>query len=184
VAIADFLQRAPFLKTLRYSHSTKSHGPQDWNLSQFGTAIAHAVGDHLKELSVSIKKDELRGSIPPGKVSMRGFQQLQKLELPLEIVTDELGDSGSLLEDLVPVSVSHLSFIAQGTSHCAKALNAIVHQFSIKRDSPKPALQIVYLTCPESADDSYKEQCTKLAAEAEKAGLILELTLWPSPAWK
>ncbi|KAJ5826324.1 hypothetical protein N7474_003462 [Penicillium riverlandense] len=186
LAIAGLLKHAPGLKKLRYSHSTIGHAPQYWNLSQFGTAIAHAVGDHLKELSVSINIDELRGSIPPGKLSMRGFQQLQKLELPLEIVTEEFGDSGSHLEDLVPASVSHLSLIARGTNHCAKALDAIVRQFSIKRDSQAPALKIIYLTCPRSADDSYKEQCTKLAAEAEKARVTLELTPWPEPipAWQ
>lgn len=114
---------------------------------------------------------------------MRGFQQLQRLELPLEIVADQLDDSGLLLEDLLPVSVSHLSFIAQGTSRCAKALDTIIHQFLIKRSSQTPGLQRIYLTWFYHADDSYKEQCTKLAVEAEKAGVTLELT-WPGPAWK
>lgn len=191
VAIAGFLQHTPCLRTLRYSHSTKCYAPQDWNPSQFVTAIERAVGDHLKEFSVSITKDELRGSISPGKILTSGFQQLQKLELPLEIAirhpsANEIDNLGPLplLEDLVPASVSCLSFVAQGTSHSAKALDAMFHQFSNKKEFQTPALQRIYLTCNSSADNSYKEQCAKLVAEIEKTGVTLELRGWPSPAWK
>lgn len=39
-----------------------------------------------------------------------------------------------------------------------------------------PALNEIRLTCPDDADDSYKSQCTKLAAEMDKANVALELT--------
>lgn len=46
-------------------------------------AIGNEVGNHLEELSIRI--GELHRSIVPEKVLMRGFQNLQKLELPLKL---------------------------------------------------------------------------------------------------
>ena len=189
VAIADFLKHTPRLKTLRYSHSTKENcGPQDWDLCRFVTAIEREVGSHLVELSVSIR--ELRGSLAPGKASMRGFQRLQKLEFPLEIAmcnltaaasTDhELDYSESFIGDLIPASVSQLSLISRGTDHHEKALDVMFRDFATKKDSQVPALKEIHLSCPAGADDAYKEQCAKLTAETEKVGVVLRLKAWPS----
>jgi hypothetical protein len=90
------------------------------------------MGSHLEELSVFIR--ELRGSLAPSRVSMSGFQRLQKLEFPLEIAIcnmttataygaatpntllvvedvptnrhQELDDDTPFISDLVPASIS------------------------------------------------------------------------------
>jgi hypothetical protein len=190
-AIADFLKHTPRLKTLRYSHTTKGDGdPQDWDICKFVTAIEREAGNHLEELSVSIR--ELRGSIPPGKASMRGFQRLRKLEFPLEIamcnvtfatsMDHALDYSEPFIGDLVPASVSQLSLISSGKDHHEKALDVMFRHFGPKKDSQLPALKEIHLSCPASpsADDAYKEQCAKLVAEIEKVGVVLQLKPWPS----
>lgn len=202
VGIADFLKHTTRLRTLRYSHSTKGNGgPQYWDICKFVTAIEREAGSHLVELSVSIR--ELRGSLAPGKASMRGFQRLQKLEFPLEIAlcnitaaacraatpneflvggsTDhELDYCEQLIDDLVPASVSQLSLISHGTEHHEKALDLMFRHFAAKKDSQLPALKEIYLSCPASADNAYKDQCAILLAETEKVGVILHLEPWPS----
>lgn len=187
VAITDFLKHTPRLKTLTYSHSTKENcSPQDWDICRFITAIEREVGSHLAELSISIP--ELRGSIAPGKASMRGFQQLQKLEFPLEIAmrnltaatsTDhELDYSELFIGGLVPASVSQLSLISGGTDQHEKALEVMFRNFATKKGSEMPALKEIYLSCFVNADDAYKEQCVKLAAETKKVGVVLRLREW------
>lgn len=137
VAITDFLKHTPRLRMLRYSHSTRWDDDQDWNICKFVTAIEREAGSYLEELCISIA--ELRGSITPGRASMRGFQRLQKLEFPLEIVmcnftdavsrvatpNESLTDQGldkfePFIGDLVPASVSHLSLRSSGTDHYEK----------------------------------------------------------------
>ena len=198
VGIADFLKHIPRLRTLMYSHSTKGNdGPhdKDWNICKFVTAIEREAGSHLVELSVSIC--ELRGSIAPGKASMRNFQRLQKLEFPLEIAlcnmtaaacsvegstTDHEIDSceSFIIGDLVPASVSQLSLISRGTDGHEKALERMFRDFAVKKDSQLPALREIHLSCSAGADDAYKEQCARLLAETEKVGVVLQLKLWPS----
>ena len=198
VGIADFLKHTPRLRTLMYSHATEGNGgPHDrgWDICKFVTAIEREAGSHLVELSVSIC--ELRGSIAPGKASMRNFQRLQKLEVPLEIAscnmtaaacpvegstTDHKIDSCEpfIIGDLVPASVSQLSLISRGTDGHEKALERMFHDFAAKKDSQLPALREIHLSCPAGADDAYKEQCARLLAETEKVGVILQLKLWPS----
>lgn len=186
---------------LRYSHVTKPHGgPQEWNICKFITAIEREVGSHLEEFSVSIR--ELRGSLSPGKASMRGFQRLRKLEFPLEIAvcnitattpnefpvvgddsTDEpheLKDDEPFISDLVPTSVSQLSLISGGTGDHAKALDVMFRCFAAWKKSTLPALEEIQLSCPDDADDAYKEQCARLLAETEKMGVILRLKPFPS----
>ena len=201
VAIADFLQHSPRLRTLRYSHVTKPHsGPQEWNICEFITAIEREVGSHLEEFSVSIR--ELRGSLPPGKASMRGFQRLRKLEFPLEIAVcnitantpneflvvgddsthepHESEDDEPLIRDLVPTSVSQLSLISGGTGDHAKGLDVMFRHFAAWKKSTLPALEEIQLSCPDDADDAYKEQCVRLLAETEKMGVVLRLKPFPS----
>ncbi len=200
VAIADFLRQTPRLRTFRYSHSTKNHGgPQDWDLCKFVTAIEREVGSHLVELSVSIR--ELRGSITPGKASMRGFRCLEKLEYPLEIAIcnitaavyqiatpDEsvtnvsmdhaLEDSEPSIVDLIPTSVSRLAIIS-GTDHHQPALDVMFREFAAEKACQLPALKDIYLDCPRIADDAYKNQCARLLAETERVGVTLHLGPWP-----
>lgn len=178
-AIADFLKNTPRLRILAYSHKAGGNvGFQDWDLCQFIMAIENEVGSHLEELSIRI--GELHGSIVPGKVSMRGFQNLQKLELPLEAAMCNLTSAASashelLLGNIIPASVSKLSLVSHGKSHHEKALDALFCDLAARKDDQVPALEKVYLSCPRDADSLYKEQCEKLAAETEKAGVLLHL---------
>lgn len=207
VGIADFLQHTTRLRTLRYSHMTKTHdGPLEWNICNFVAAIEREVGSHLEELSVSIC--ELRGSLAPGWVSMRGFQRLQKLEFPLDIAvcnmtaapayratkpnislvvgdvsTDkhhQLNDDAPFISDLVPASISQLSLISRGTYDHAKTLDVMFRHFAAKEESTFPALEKIYLSCPADANSAYKEQCASLLAKTGKAGLDLLLEPCPS----
>ncbi|KAL8703950.1 MAG: hypothetical protein Q9201_002873 [Fulgogasparrea decipioides] len=209
VGIAEFLQYATQLRTLRYSHVTKLHsGPREWNICKFIMAIEREVGSHIEELSVTIR--ELRGSIAPGTASMRGFQRLRKLELPLEIVIcnltaaaacrasttsnepllvgngskDHYGldDEEPFIGDLVPASVSQLSLLSSGTDDHAKALDVMFRHFAARRESTLPALKDLHLSCPVSADDAYKKQCSRLLVETRKVGVVLHLEQWPSSA--
>ncbi|KAI3327060.1 F-box domain protein [Xylariaceae sp. AK1471] len=193
VAITNFLKHTPHLRTLKYSHSTRGD-PQDWNICEFVTAFEREVGACLEELSVSIS--DLRGSISPGKASMRGFRRLQKLEFPLEIAMCNLTDVASrvtipnegsteqdlekfeaFIGDLVPASVSQLSLLSSGTNQHEKALKVMFRDFAAKKDSQFPALKEIHLSCHVNPmpDDAYKEECTKLIAETEEAGVVLHL---------
>lgn len=178
-AIADFLKNTPRLRILTYSHKAGGNvGFQDWDLCQFIMAIENEVGSHLEELSIRI--GELHGSIIPGKISMCGFQNLQKLELPLEAAMCNLTSAASashelLLSDLIPASVSKLTLVSHGKSQHEKALDALFCDLAAKKDNQVPALEKIYLSCPRDADSLYKEQCEKLAAETEKAGVLLHL---------
>jgi len=198
VGIADFLKHTPRLRMLMYSHSTKGNGgpyDREWDICKFVTAIEREVGSHLVELSVSIC--ELRGSIAPGKASIRDFQRLQKLEFPLEIASCNMTAAAysvegstteheidscepSIIGDLVPASVSQLSLISRGTDGHEKALERMFRDFAAQKDSQLPALWDIHLSCPSGADDTYKEQCARLLAETVKVGVVLQLKLWPS----
>ncbi len=202
LSIAKFLKQTPHLRTLRYSHSTKGDSSlQCWNICKFVTAIEREAGSHLVELSVSIRN--LHGSIPPGKASMRGFQRLRKLEFPLEIATCNINAAAwrvpppndslvggltdlnldsyeSFIGDLVPAPVSQLSLVSSGTNHHEKALDLMFRHFAIIKDSQLPSLKEVHLSCPANADNAYKDQCARVLAETEKAGVVLHLKPWPS----
>jgi len=200
VAIADFLKNTPRLRTLKYSHSTKRDGDhQDWDICKFVTAIEREAGSYLEELSISIR--ELRGSITPGKASMRGFQRLRKLEFPLDIAMCNVIDAASqvttsneglphqgldkseqFIGDLVPASVTQLSLISSGTDKHEKALKIMFRDFVAKKGSLLPVLKEIHLSCPisPSADNAYKEECAKLVAETNEAGVVLHLKEWPS----
>lgn len=181
VSIAKFLQHNPNLKTLRYSHLSKQIvGDQYWNICDFVAAIEREVGNHLAKLSVSIRA--YSDQIVSGRVSLRGFQRLQKLELSLEIAID-MNDSELFIDDLIPASVSQLSFISKGTDNHAKILDVIFRDFAVRQKQKKiivPALERIVLTCPNDATDAYKRQCASLLAETEKAGISLELRFFTS----
>ena len=201
-SITEFLKRTTRLRTLRYSHLTKGNGgPHCWNICKFVTAIGREAGSHLVELSISFY--EPSGSIAPGKASMRHFHHLRKLEFPLEIALCNIDAAASraaapneslvagstdqqldhcepFIGDLVPASVSQLSLISSGTDHHAKVLDLMFRKFAAMKDSQLPALKEIYLSCPTSADQAYKDQCLRLLAEAEKVGVTVHLKPWPS----
>ncbi len=193
VAIADFLRHTPRLKVFTYSHSTKNHsGPWDWDLCKFVTAIEREVGSHLIELSISIR--ELRGSITPGKASIRGLQRLRKLELPLEIaicnITAAASQVATLNEsqikvsivDLIPASVSRLAINLEGTAHHEQALDMMFREIVAEKASQLPTLKDIHLGCPSTPDDAYKKQCTRLLAETKQLGINLHLEPWTGAA--
>lgn len=196
-AIDRFLRHTRHLRSLRYSHTTKTHtGPQEWDICRFITAIERQVGLHLEELSVSIRN--FHEPIAPGETSTRGFHRLRKLELPLEVavcnataaavrlaaarvkgctfVEDGSVDGGDLLiSDLVPNSVSQLSLISNGTGEHAKILDLMFQHFAARRTSTLPALDEIQLIWPDYADDAYKEQSSTLLLEFEKTGVVARL---------
>ncbi|KAL8671113.1 MAG: hypothetical protein Q9168_004382 [Polycauliona sp. 1 TL-2023] len=201
-SIANFLKHTTQLKTLRYSHAVKTNSSlQDWNLCGFVTAIEQETGSHLEGLSITI--DEPYGSISPGWVSLRGFRRLEKLELPLEIATCNInsvcvpcpsamsaqslvshdrptngyaqGDDQTLLGDLVPATVSVLALVSTGTPDHAKALEVMFQDFAARREFALPALEKIFLTCEDDADEMYEAQTAKLLKEAESTGVILDV---------
>lgn len=116
---------------------------------------------------------------------MRGFQNLQRLELPLEAAMCNLTSAASsssashghelLLRDLIPASFSRLSLVSHGKSHHEKALDALFWDLAARKDDQVPTIEKIYLSCPRDADSLYKEQCEKLAAETKKVGVLLHL---------
>lgn len=190
VAITNFLRHTPYLKSLTYWHSTKdSMGHQDWDLCGFIAAVRCEIGSHLENLSAITT--ELSCSISPGKLCLRGFQRLQSLELPLEIVICGLKaaeleghgslDPKSLLGDLVPPSVARLSLFSPGKTPHDKALSLLFHDFATQKQVQMLSVKEISLTCPSDADDLYKAQCMNLTAETEKVGVVLVLTEYPAP---
>ncbi|TGJ86906.1 hypothetical protein E0Z10_g1919 [Xylaria hypoxylon] len=195
VAITEFLKHTPRLSALKYIHRSREDGDnQDWNICKFVTAIEREVGSHLEQLSISIR--ELRGSIAPGKASMCGFQRLQKLQLPLEFAMCNIREAGfqdtimnngftdqresenrPLICDLVPASVSELSWQSRGGGHHEMALKAMFRDFAAIKDSNLPALNEIHLSCLYclKPDNEYRKECERLAAETEKVGVVLHL---------
>lgn len=169
IYIGNFLRHVPSLKKLRYSHCTSRYFPfRDWDICQFIAAIADGIGSHLTELSISIN-EEFSGTVVPGKPSMQGFQQLQTLGLPIEFAICAL-DSGvrspaSLLDTLVPASVSRLSLGPQKPDHGGMAIDVMFYKFSANKASKTPSLKEIYLP----------ERFASLAPEVEKAGVTLHM---------
>jgi len=186
VGIADFLKHTPSLKTLRYWHGAKNHSPiQDWDVCKFVNAVEREARSHLVQLSVAIR--ELHGSIVPGKASIRGFERLKTLEVPLELFMCNIAAAASHttnpsepLVDLIPTSVAQLSLISKGTDHYEEALNALFHHFHSTHDSQLSALQEMHISCPNSADDIYKVQCDRVVKEASDKGVVVHLKPFPS----
>jgi hypothetical protein len=175
--IADFLRHAPSLKTLRYMHCTKNGSRiQDWDICKFVNAIEREAGSHLVQLSVIIR--ELQGSVIPGKASIRGFQQLQTLEIPLELVMCNIAaaawytfKSSDPFLDLIPSSVTQFSLVSKGTDHHEEALDALFHHFQSNYDSQQSALQEMQISCLMNADEVYKDKCARVLREARDKGV-------------
>lgn len=192
IGIVEFLQHATRLKSLSYSHTTKINyapAPLIWDICTFVAAIMRILAKSLEELSISIHK--LSGSLAPGRVSFRNFQRLRKLEFPLEILTLDTHivtvPDGALSDrqitahdtislcDILPATLTHLSLLSWGWSYHAKALEGAFRGFAKKKAAMLPALKEIFLECPEDANAAYKEECTRLYTETEKAGVLLRL---------
>ena len=187
IGIAEFLKHSPNLKTLRYSHSiTEIAAARDWNIWKFVAAIEREAGNHLEGLSLYYR--EYRGSIAPGKLSMSGFHRLQNLQLPLDIaIYAEMENNDPFIDELIPASVSQLSFITNGSNHHAMILDVLLRDFANrkKKNLILPALKRICLNCPVRPTNEYKERCASLRTETEKAKLALELMSglsWPFPS--
>ena len=206
--IARFLENTTRLKTFSYSHLTKTNDEQqDWNIGKFVTAIEQKVGIHLEQLSIAICM--LRGSITPDKVSMRGFQRLQRLRFPVALALGHIAATtsqvpmqgrclsnnslvpngehfGSLIEDLVPVSVSQLSLLSRGTESHRKALDAMFRDLITKRISHLPFLKEVEIDVRGDKHKANKHQCARLRMKTQKVGVILRAPPWDESnmAWK
>ncbi|KAI0532019.1 F-box domain protein [Xylaria digitata] len=190
VAIAEFLEHTPRLRTLEYYHTSKGDaGNLDWNICKFVTAIERKIGSHLEQLSIFIP--ELRGSTFPGKASMRGFQRLQKLEIPLEmvmcninttesqdgVVNNSLQDQGEseqepFICDIVPASVSILALQSDGHNHHGIAPKVMFRGLSSFKASKLPSLEEIHLSSywDQKLDNEFRRECERLPVEAEKAG--------------
>ncbi|KAI0899310.1 F-box domain protein [Annulohypoxylon nitens] len=194
LGVANFLSHVPRLMKLTYSHSPKMNGSEEWNMSEFVTAIEREVGNYLEEFSISIT--DVQGSVAPGKVSMRGFKRLKKLEFPLEIAMCNIADAESRLGippnslisqeqhrgehglsvgDIVPATVCHLSIILSSGMD-AKILKVLFSNFAAMKDSHLPALKEIRLRL---RSDSYEEECASLAVETERVGVVLITTQVP-----
>lgn len=146
VAISIFLRRTPNLKELAYSHCTRGQATQDWDVCRLVTAIKREAGSCLESLVIR----EFCGSLAPGRLSMRGFQRLRKLQIPLEIaecnlatdasarhkdlMNQELGELQRLTDILVPASVFELSLHSRDPDRHEKALRVMFYDFSARKD--------------------------------------------------
>jgi hypothetical protein len=170
VGITDFLKHTPCLTTLKYSHCMKYQSPvQDWDICTFVNAIEREAGSRLVQLAITI----LRGSVVPGKASIRGCQRLKTLQIPLELVMCNIVAAASQptnraepFVDLIPTSVVGLSLVSDGTDQYAEALDALVRHFCSTHDSPRPTLQELQISCPHlHAGDLYKAQHDRVVKE-------------------
>lgn len=189
VAITIFLRRTPNLKELAYSHCTEGQATQDWDVCRLVTAIEREAGSYLESLEILIR--EFRGSLAPGRLSMRGFQRLHRLHLPLEIagcnlatdasarnkeLTDqELGELQRLTDILVPASVSELLLHSRDPDRHEKALRVMFFDFAARKDDWVPALEDIRLSPGPKEDGAYKDECGKLKVEMMEAGVTLHL---------
>jgi hypothetical protein len=113
--------------------------------------------------------DERHSTISPRRASLCGFKRLERLQLPFETVSCNFiptaSDSPeSLIKDLIPASVIHLSFDA-------KALEVIFHYFPAVK-AQAPALKEIHLTLPVKATRLYRDHFTNVSAEFEKADVV------------
>lgn len=192
VGITDFLKHTPRLKTLKYSHSANhdTH-PPNWDICEFINAVAREAGSHLIQCSIVIIS--LRGSILPGKVSVRNFQKLKQFEFPLEVVmcnanaanvieniTNSLhrflgGSQDQFVADLIPSSVSHLMLNSKAMMPHDIALDSLFNRFRAIRKTQLPHLEKIFLSCKQESDKVYKQLCNKLVADGEKEGVYVYL---------
>lgn len=196
---AEFLKASPSLKWLRYSYAGERTRKPKWDLCKFVKILEREVGDRLEGFSIAILgSDDL---IIPGRVLLSGFQRLQKLELPTELVIcnmtasaidgmvtapDESSTTGKrladyrvpiekehLIENLVPTSVSQLSLLSKRADKHAQALEVFFRDFDLRKKTTLYALENIFLTCPCCEEGTYKDLCTRLRKKIQKAGVTV-----------
>ncbi|EPE30323.1 F-box protein [Glarea lozoyensis ATCC 20868] len=200
--ISQFLQHTPQLKVLDYGHSSRyDRYGKEWDLCNFVTAIEREVGNHLEVLSIRVLNP--RAELSPGVISLSGFQQLRKLQVPLEVVScytymlslheDEIETENNepvlSVLDFLPPSITHLSIISHDLKPAeehpsyveyrtgpgdARNLRCLFGGFAAKKPVKLPVLEEVNVVCTALACDWYKQECEKLAMECQKSGTVLK----------
>ena len=93
--------------------------------------------------------------------------------------SDHTLDHGALfIGDLVTPSVTVLSLISHATDHHGKILGLMFWDFAARKKTKLPALKEIHLVCANVGDGAYKDHCTRLRAETNKAGVVLHLQPW------
>lgn len=192
-AMATFLRRAPNLRELVYWHCTDVQAAEDWDACRLVAAIGREAGSRLEGLEIDIWGS--RVSLAPGRLSMRGFQRLRKLRLPLEIAAcnlaadasardkeltdEELGELQRLTDILVPASVSHLTLHSRDPDRHVELLRVMFRNFAARKDDWVPAIEEVRLIPAPKKDGAYKDECGRLEGEMMEAGVTLHLEEHP-----
>jgi hypothetical protein len=192
VAMAEFLEHTPRLRTLIYVHETMhedsgaNSDSDGWDICRLIKAIESGVGSHLEDLSLYKSPPDAR--IAPGKASMRGFKRLRKLRLPLELAmrnihSSEAQDDGTgssdehTLCDFVPATVSELSLGTSGKEEDGTLFRDMFHRIIAIKESRLPNLKIIQICHSRGElDESYRHYGIKaLNKEAKKVGMTLIL---------
>lgn len=107
--------------------------------------IGHKVGEHLVDFCVLLNA-ERHITITLGRASLDGFKRLERLQIPLEMVSCNLkaAASESLVQDLISASITRLSFM-----FFLERIErpAIFHDFSAVK-AQAPSLKEIHLTLP------------------------------------
>ncbi|KAK7960369.1 hypothetical protein PG996_011014 [Apiospora saccharicola] len=189
-AMADLLRSARRLRTFVYTPG-RMRDIQNWDICRFLHMVDRAAGSRLERLSIS------SGSMmEPGHVSLRGFQRLQKLRLPLGFFeciisyaasrinksVEDLTDSDIetlevKLGDLIPASVPKLELCnVRRVSNHGKVLKVLFHGFSAMKASQLPALEkVVFLNLQEWMSPGCKSASEKLLSKNEPTGVVITI---------
>ncbi|PVH92116.1 hypothetical protein DM02DRAFT_701475 [Periconia macrospinosa] len=192
VGITDLLKHTPSLTKLHYSHAVNyDRLPLEWDMCKFINSIAREAGSHLIELSVRIL--DLDTVILPGKASAC-FQKLAKFQFPLDYVmgnVDTVGATGNtatpflrffdysvdpFIHGLLPESLTHLALLRLNpTPGHDKALGTLFRHFRALRKYQLRNLRELHVARGMIKDETYSQQCDKIATEAGRAGVDVYL---------
>lgn len=192
IGITSFLRCAPQLKTLRYTHHQYTGvTTHSWDICAFMKAIAREAGDHL--VALSVVRGDPDSPIVGGKASMRGFRRLEKLEVAMEVVLctanatglitylpsslQDLMDGiyGTLVPNLVPPTVSHLSLVSVPGPNHEMVPKVLFGSFPAVRKAHLPVLQELYIGCRQNDSVAYKERLNKIVREGRGEGVQVKL---------
>ena len=193
--ISELLKHTPYVKTLRYSHSTKWHGCQhDWDAGAFVNTVAEHCGHILTELCVTT--DSLFGEVETGIVLLKTFEKLEKVTLDVREFCAPPPDSGSKLgmvgpypknwtlqdiphiSKIFPTSVRYVQLISRGDKKGREvtALRKLLggsEQLTASHTFPR--LERLVVRYRENPDDSTGWGQHPVATEKEKGSHEAEL---------